>query len=63
MNNICNNNVVTLRRMIIMQEYIWVLCEELDPTECWDETNTKNIWVFTDFGPVEADARQSLHGE
>ena len=32
-----------------MKEYIWILCEELDPTECWDETNTKNIQVFTDF--------------
>lgn len=32
-----------------MKEYIWILCEELDPTECWDETKTTNIWAFTDF--------------
>ena len=32
-----------------MQEYIWVLCEELDPTESFDETRAKNIWTFNDF--------------
>ena len=32
-----------------MQEYIWVLCEELDPTEIFDETRAKNIWTFNDF--------------
>ena len=26
-----------------------LLCEELDPEECWDETNTKNIWALNDF--------------
>ena len=32
-----------------MQKYIWVLCEELDPTDSFDETRAKNIWTFNDF--------------
>lgn len=27
-----------------MQEYIWVLCEELDPSESFDETRAKDLF-------------------
>lgn len=43
-----------------MQEYIWVLCEELDPAESFDETRAKNIWTFNDFEAAKTALRKLM---
>lgn len=44
-----------------MQEYIWVLCEELDPEDCWDETHLKNFWAFSDFESAKEAMYKLMH--
>lgn len=43
-----------------LKNYIWVLCEELDPTECWNETKMKNIWVFNNFEAARTALRKLM---
>lgn len=43
-----------------MQNFIWVLCEELDPADCWDETKAKNIWTFHDFESAKTALRKLM---
>lgn len=43
-----------------MQEYIWVLCEELDLAESFDETSVKNIWTFNDFEAAKRALRKLM---